>query len=104
MDCDDNDPATYPGAMERCDGVDNNCDRMADDVEDFTSRCNALVDAAFPETMNTSPAFCDQVPAAGRPAGAERFSLVCRRRVVVAATVRCVCVAANGARWQCGCN
>jgi hypothetical protein len=24
-DCDDDDPATYPGAPEVCDGIDNNC-------------------------------------------------------------------------------
>lgn len=30
-DCDDNDPATYPGAPELCNGVDNNCNGLADD-------------------------------------------------------------------------
>lgn len=29
-DCDDADPAAYPGAPERCDGVDQNCDRALD--------------------------------------------------------------------------
>ena len=30
-DCDDGDPAVFPGADEVCDGVDNNCDGLVDD-------------------------------------------------------------------------
>lgn len=30
-DCDDDDPQTYPGADERCDGVDNDCDEEIDE-------------------------------------------------------------------------
>lgn len=34
-DCNDNDALTYPGAIELCDGVDNNCDNLVDnDVND----------------------------------------------------------------------
>ena len=33
-DCDDDDPATYPGAEELCDGRDNNCDGRFDIDED----------------------------------------------------------------------
>ena len=29
-DCDDSDPRVYPGATERCSGVDNNCDGLVD--------------------------------------------------------------------------
>jgi hypothetical protein len=31
IDCDDNDPATYQGAPERCDGRDNDCNSLPDD-------------------------------------------------------------------------
>ncbi len=34
-DCDDADPAVYPGAEEVCDGVDNDCDGVADHLQDF---------------------------------------------------------------------
>jgi hypothetical protein len=38
-DCDDNNPAVYPGAPELCDGKDNNCNGSADEGLDTATLC-----------------------------------------------------------------
>jgi hypothetical protein len=38
-DCNDNDPAIYPGAKEVCDGKDNNCDGQVDEGFTITPLC-----------------------------------------------------------------
>ncbi|HJN73980.1 MAG TPA: putative metal-binding motif-containing protein [Myxococcota bacterium] len=35
LDCNDDDPAIHPEASEVCDGVDNDCDDLVDDADDF---------------------------------------------------------------------
>ena len=40
-DCDDTDPNTYPGAEERCDGIDNNCDGMTQFEGESGEECKA---------------------------------------------------------------
>ena len=83
-DCDDTDPRRYPGAVERCDGLDNNCDLQVD--ETFTDlgqpcsagvglcarqgtldcgadqqslRCNAVPGVQLPETCDNQDNDCD---------------------------------------------
>lgn len=50
MDCNDGDPAVHPGAIERCDGVDNDCSGDVDDGPD----CPCPTEEAFGATF----AFC----------------------------------------------
>ncbi len=50
-DCDDGNPARYPGATETCDGVDQDCSLVADDVP----MCGPCIDASF---GGKSFAFC----------------------------------------------
>jgi hypothetical protein len=43
-DCDDGDAAVYPGAPEACDGVDNDCDELADDDDADAPRSTFYAD------------------------------------------------------------
>jgi hypothetical protein len=66
VDCDDEDPALYPGAAEVCDGVDNNCNGFPDenldfDNDGFTSCSQPLgdCDSLNPNVNPSAPEICD---------------------------------------------
>jgi hypothetical protein len=44
LDCADNDASIYPGALERCDGVDQDCDTIADDAAIDRLECQPDID------------------------------------------------------------
>ena len=60
-DCDDSDPLTYPGAPERCDGKDNNCNGQKDEgVKNACGTCDQVCAAVgkgspFPLDPNKDP-------------------------------------------------
>ena len=58
-DCDDNDPNTYPGAVELCDGKDNNCDDLIDNSNDM---CN---DGLSCTTDTCGPSGCENIVLSG---------------------------------------
>jgi hypothetical protein len=61
-DCDDRDPATFPGAPEACDGVDQDCDGSTAGEEDGDGdghRACADCDDARADVFPGAPATCD---------------------------------------------
>ena len=64
-DCDDTDPDTYPGALEECDGVDNDCDpgtdEMVDDDGDGETECDGDCDDGDASIYAANIEICDGV-------------------------------------------
>ena len=83
-DCDDADPATHPGALERCDDADNDCNGEADDGavdavtwfadeddDGYGDRDTTAVACSIPDGFAGNGADCNDGDAAIHPDGEE---------------------------------
>ena len=62
MDCDDASATTYPGAMEMCDGVDNDCNDMIDDEIMFMDYYVDADSDTFGDATAMATSTCDGAP------------------------------------------
>ena len=85
VDCDDEDATRYPGAVERCDGIDEDCNGTVDDGaaealtwyadddgDGFGQDDNSVVDCAEVEGRAIAAGDCDDENAAVNPDALER--------------------------------
>jgi Tol biopolymer transport system component len=106
-DCDDSNAAVYPGAIETCNGVDDNCDGTIDELA-WSSYCTAGTSVAgciptvsatgFPSAANTSGFF---VQASGLPSGKQAiaiYGLAPTATVYAFDSTSTICVASPRAR------
>lgn len=77
-DCDDSDRLVFPGAYERCDARDNDCDATADEGFVFDAACSAGLGACLRGGMNgcSSSGFGTVCAAEPGPRGAETCNAV----------------------------
>ena len=71
VDCDDADPLVYPGAVDACDGVDNDCSTVVDDGDGVASITRADGSTLFPtvdEAIAAGVQFAVQVDLCAGPA------------------------------------
>ena len=59
-DCNDADPGTFPGAVEVCDGFDNDCNGAVDDGALCEGICISLVKSGFDTLVSGDPALSQQ--------------------------------------------
>ena len=74
VDCDDANPYVFPGALEVCDGIDNNCDTFVDDADpglDLSTQTTWYLDADGDDfgDVNTFMRSCEQPPDSSAVAG-----------------------------------
>lgn len=88
-DCDDADPSAHPGALEVCDGADNNCDYGVDndaidastwyadnDGDGYGDSANALTDCLAPDGYTDVALDCDDSSAEVSPDAVETCNSV----------------------------
>jgi hypothetical protein len=72
-DCDDDDPEVYPGAPERCDGVDNDCDARTSEIG--VVRRDGVVQASLTTALRTASAGADIAVCGGVHTGVMRATV-----------------------------